>query len=62
MNWLAALKPNVIRFPSGGQAKFTHLTTGPGYGFNIDEIEEYFLICLIATMKIVAPDLIMRLQ
>ena len=42
MNWLAALKPNVIRFPSGGQAKFTHLTTGPGYGFNIDEIEEYF--------------------
>jgi hypothetical protein len=42
MSWLAALKPNVIRFPSGGQAKFTHLTTGPGYGFNLDEIDAYF--------------------
>lgn len=42
MNWLAALKPNVIRFPSGGQAKFTHLTTGPGYGFDLEEIEDYY--------------------
>ncbi len=42
MNWLAALKPNVIRFPSGGQAKFTHLINGPGYGFDIAEIEDYF--------------------
>ena len=30
-------------FSSGGQAKFTHLTTGPGYGFDLEEIYFYDL-------------------
>ena len=42
MSWLAGLRPEVVRFPSGGQAKFTHLTTGPGYGFDLEEIDAYF--------------------
>ncbi len=41
MQWLADLKPQVVRFPSGGEVKFTHLTSGPGYGYDLDEITTF---------------------
>lgn len=39
---IKALHPQVLRFPTGGESKFTNLMDGPGYGFNATEIQEFF--------------------
>ncbi|HET8962532.1 MAG TPA: T9SS type A sorting domain-containing protein, partial [Chitinophagales bacterium] len=35
----AAIKPLIIRFPTGGENKFVHLLDGPGYGFKEVDID-----------------------
>ena len=42
-DWLAEMKPQVLRFPSGAGSHFMHLLSGEkGYGYDILEIIQFF--------------------
>ena len=41
-NWLSGLKPESVRIFSGSFSKFMHPLTGPGYGWDLEEIIRFF--------------------
>lgn len=42
MDYAASMKPQVLRFPSGGSSKFMHLLDDRGYGYRQSEIDNFY--------------------
>lgn len=41
-NWLSELRPESVRIFSGSFSKFMHLLSGPGYGYDLEEIIRFY--------------------
>jgi hypothetical protein len=40
--WMSDLAPSSLRFPGGADSKFMHLMEGPGYGYILEEIINFY--------------------